>query len=190
MGAFLASQVVLFTYGVPALRVMLQRPATRPSAEEYAAISGFLDDFFKSTRSPYGPPNEVHVITETVRLHNPGAMLPLDVVSLGSPDMGFDFYRQNSYSWRWEPRFTTRRRVRLVPNGTRSYLTETSASYTIPNPDCAMRLSRLGFSKDRQLALLRYTYVCGPLCCSSGWVLLHKAGDNWHIQKFGSGRLY
>jgi hypothetical protein len=52
-----------------------------------------------------------------------------------------------------------------------------------PNASSINTLSRVGFSKDKTLALVYYTYSCGGLCGQGQYVLLRKREGQWKIEK-------
>lgn len=52
-----------------------------------------------------------------------------------------------------------------------------------PNATSINTLSRVGFSKDKTLALVYYTYSCGALCGQGQYVLLRKHEGQWKIEK-------
>lgn len=52
-----------------------------------------------------------------------------------------------------------------------------------PNANSINTLSRVGFNKDKTVALLYYTYSCGGLCGQGQYVLLRKHEGQWKIEK-------
>jgi hypothetical protein len=113
--------VVLYSRGMlPILPFWWQRPITEPSSEEYAAYSGFVDDFFSSNQpfrsdQSISTDNIVFIAAETLTTRNASdPILPLQVAALGSEDTGQDFLRQNARSWRLEPRFRTHLKCEVV----------------------------------------------------------------------------
>jgi hypothetical protein len=59
-----------------------------------------------------------------------------------------------------------------------------------PHVSGVLQLSRVGFNRQKTLALLYYSYHCGVLCGQSGWVALHKVEGKWRIEQFGTSRVY
>src|SRR5215472_5170739 len=108
----LAAGFVLYSRGaLPIHPSWWKRPVVAPSAEDYAAYSGFVDDFF-SSRQPFradqsiSSDNIVFIAAETSTMKNTAdPILPLQVAALGPEDMGQDFFRQNANSWRLGAQF-------------------------------------------------------------------------------------
>jgi hypothetical protein len=156
----------------------------------------------------------VYVVGETLPMRDPGSILPLEIAALVPEDMGEDFFRQNTQSWRLQPRFHTSLRVSLVgrdmahlsalfgveelfqpPKKGEEGKWLPHASPTGPFPDTphvsgVLQLSRAGFNRRETLALLHYSYRRGVLCGQSGWVLLHKTGGTWRVKEYGSFVVY
>ena len=93
-----------------------------PSSEDYAAYSGFVDDFF-SSRQPFradqslSPDNVVLITAETSTMKNTSdPILPLEVAALGPEDMGQDFFCQNAKSWHLEAQFRSQLKCAVVEN--------------------------------------------------------------------------
>lgn len=170
-------------------------PVSGVSVEEYGVFSGFLNDFLQREQQHgnYQKATKLGVVNETFLRHDPGNMLPLDVVSLGSEQMGRDFYRKNRKRFPLESEFHTVIPVELVSN---SYAEKVSwggfDSSTRKDPDspAIFSLSRPGFNRDRSAAILYYWIRCGGICGRSGWVLLRRAGDTWQIEKFGTSIIH
>jgi|ERR1035437_5507385 hypothetical protein len=211
---------VVHMYGLPpVIAALLSRPVTEPTSEDYAVYSAFVDGFFFSDQpfradQSISQDSVVYIVGATLQMKSPGAILPLDVVALGPNDMGEDFFRQNTRTWRLQPRFHTRLGVLLVGNdmvhragpfgmeqlfeqpkkgGELKWLPHASPAGPFPdNPSVSgvLQLSRAGFNRRGTLTLLYYSYRCGVLCGQSGWVVLHKTGGNWRIKQFGSGAVY
>jgi hypothetical protein len=174
---------------------------TEPDPEEYAVFSGFLNGFFSSNRwFPFLAVDHsglVYLENTSISMPSPGSILPLDVVALGSEEMAHDFYRKNRSSWplRQAPESPTRI---VIVSRTSSLVARRSleARHSRPrfcefgDPDKSfglMRLSRPGFNHRKTLALLYFTYYCGPMGGQGGWVLLAKAGGRWLVKTYGSG---
>ncbi len=167
-------------------------PVSGVSAEEYRVFSGFLNDFLKREQQHGNHQNfvKLEVVNETFARHDPGKVLPLDVVSLGSEQMGRDFFRKNRKRFSLKDVFETTVRVDLVSN---SYAEKVSwggfdaTTKSAPESLGVFALSRPGFNRDQSEAILYYWLRCGGVCGQSGWVLLKKVEDTWHIEKFGTG---
>lgn len=197
-----------------------QRPVVPPSAEDYAAYSAFVNDFF-SSEQPFrmdqsiGPNNIVLLVSETSTIKNPSdPIIPLQVVALGPEDMGADFFRQNGKSWRLESKFLTHLKCTLVDKNmiyraARAGLDELGdltkrgdetkwlphATPTGPfaeNPQISgvLQFSRLGFDHSRNRCLVYYNYRCGVLCGQSGWAALRKIRGEWKLDQMGGGAIY
>lgn len=173
-------------------RLYPRQPAAS-DAEEYAVFASFLDYFLGSNQASHQQLDErsseaVCVVNRTSPVPNPGSILPLDVVALGPEDMGHDFYRQNSQSWKIEGPINTRFSIRLisreqVPRMLRpTKQTRLGDAVGRPEPtQSAVFLSRAGFNRPRNLALLSFTYSCGSICGETGWATLRKVGTKWTV---------
>jgi len=167
-------------------------PVHDVSAEEYGVFSGFLDDFVHYEQQHGNDPKtaKVRVVNETFARPDPGKVIPLDVVSLGSEEMGRDFYRKNRKRFPLKAEFQTAVNVELVSN---SYAEKVSWSGFDPRTKTdldslgVIALSRPGFNHDRSAAILYYWLRCGGVCGQSGWVSLKRTAGQWHIEKFGAG---
>lgn len=211
---------IVYIYGLPpGIASFVHRAVAEPTPDDYAVYSAFVDGFFSSDQ-PFradqniSPDNVVYIAGETRQMRSPGSVLPLDLVALGPNSMGEDFFRQNTQTWLLQPRFHTKLRVVLVGSDMAhraasfgmeelfeqpkkgeelKWLPHASPSGPFPdNPrgSGVLQLSRTGFNWRGTLALLNYSYRCGVLCGQSGWVVLQRAGGNWHIKQFGSGVVY
>jgi hypothetical protein len=203
----------------PGIASLFNRGVAEPTPEDYAVYSAFLDGFFSSNQpfradQSISQDNVVYIVGETRQTRSPGSVLPLDVAALGPNSMGDDFFRQNTQTWRLQPRFHTKWRVVLVgsdmahraaslgmeelfeqPKKGEDLKWLPHASSAGPFPDDprvagVLQLSRVGFNRRGTLALLNYSYRCGVMCGQSGWVVLQKDGGNWRIKQFGSGVVY
>jgi hypothetical protein len=113
--------LVLYSRGSLAIHPFWwQRPVMAPSSEDFAAYSGFVDDFF-SSHQPFradqsiSPDNILYIAAETLTMKNTwDPILPLEVAALGPEDMGQDFFRQNAKSWLLEARFRTNLKFNVV----------------------------------------------------------------------------
>jgi hypothetical protein len=180
---------VVYVCGLPpSITPLLNRNVTEPTSEDYDAYSAFVDDFYSSKRpgAELFQDAVIYVESETLQMGNSGSILPLEVAVLGPNDMGENFFRQNTRTWRLQPRFHTK--LRILAGGEASRHVG-SAHGQLPG-SCMLQLSRIGFNRQKTLALLYYDYRCSPLCCSSGWVVLQKTEGNWHIKQFGAGVIY
>jgi len=176
---------------LPLISRVLSRPATDLSERDYAVYSGFVDGFFFSQTSPNGafrnnprgPDNTVLVADQTLQVMDGSHdYLPLYVAALGPPEMGYDFFRQNTRAWHVQPLFQQNSRIALVSSD------QHDALWGPCTP--VLRVSRIGFNFRRTLALLYFSYTSGPLCCQSGYVSLRKDGRRWVIDRFGLGAIY
>ena len=197
-----------------------QRPVTGPSSKDYAAYSGFVDDFFASNQ-PFRPDqsisadNIVFVAAETLTMKNTSdPILPLQVAALGPEDAGHDFFLQNTKSWRLEARFRTRLKYAVVDKqmlrraassgieelfappekgDARKWLPHASPAGPFPeNPKVSgvLQLSRIGFDHRRAVGIVYYDYRCGVLCGQSGWATLRKVHGEWRLDELGGGVVY
>lgn len=167
-----------------------QIPVSGVSAEEYRVFSGFLNDFVQQQQQNgnYQKATKLRVVNETFLRRDPGNMLPLDVVSLGSEQMGRDFYRKNRKRFPLQSEFETRLLVELVSNSYAEKASWGGFGSSTPNDSYTpgiFSLSRPGFNGEKSAAILYYWLRCGGICGQSGWVLLRKVNDTWHIEKFG-----
>jgi len=195
VGAFLLAALGLAIINsyvpLPLVTWLLSRPTTGLSERDYAVYSGFIDGFF-FTETPAGhlrndlvrgPDNAILVADRTLQVKNASAdVLPLYVAALGPREMGNDFFRQNARAWRLQLLFQPDHRIVMVSSDQREALWGPCAP--------VLRLSRIGFNFRRTLALLYFSYLCGPLCCESGYVTLRKNGQRWIIDRFGAGAIY
>jgi hypothetical protein len=190
------------TWRVKIFLPLSQRHIERPTSEEYAVYSAFIEDFLRSQKVLQTQNKEiskgiVYVTGKTMRMQNPGSILPLEVAVFDAEEMGRDFYRQNSNSWPLEPRFQGVVKVVLVgtplAKGLRSEQALDSkprlcdfgdAIETYGNFD----LSRVGFNRNQDMALLSFTYKCGALVGARGGLVgLEKSFGSWRVKKYGSG---
>jgi hypothetical protein len=169
-------------------------PVGDVSAEEYGVFSGFLNDFLASEQQHgiHQKTTKLRVVNETFPRQDPGRVLPLDVVSLGSEQMGRDFYHKNRKRFPLRPAFLTSVSVELVSNSFAEKVSWGGFRPGIPDEkidptaDGVFALSRPGFNGDHSQALLYYWLRCGGVCGRSGWVLLKRFDDKWHIERFGA----
>ena len=197
-----------------------QTPVMAASSEDYAAYSGFVDDFF-SSRQPFradqslSPDNVVLITAETSTMKNTSdPILPLEVAALGPEDMGQDFFRQNATSWHLEAQFRSHLKCAVVENrmlhraamsgveelfappnkvDAGKWLPHANPSGPFPeNPKVSgvLGLSRIGFDHTRTRGLVYYDYRCGVLCGQSGWARLRKVHVEWKLDEMGSGVVY
>jgi hypothetical protein len=214
-----ATVATIYLCAPPVITAVLHRPVTELGAEDYAVYSGFVEGFLSSNQpfkadQSISPDSAVYVVGETLPIRNADSILPLDVAVLGPEEMGEDFFRQNARSWLLQPRFHISRRISIVgrdmlhraawagaeelfdrpeKGDERKWLPHTSLRGPLteaPSVSGVLQLSRVGFNRRKTLALLYYSYRCGVLCGQSGWVVLHKAGGSWQIEKFGRGAVY
>ena len=211
---------IVYTYRhSKAFTPLIRRGVTEPGPEDYAAYSAFVDDLFSSDqllRADQKSDNRsiVYIQRTTLKMQSPGSVIPLEAASLGSVDVGEDFFRKNSRSWNLEPRLFPKRKVLLVSEekvkratgigiadlytqGTkedeRKRLLHPRSEGPFPEDRSAsgiLQLSRLGFDRRGSVALLYYNYRCGALCGQSGWVALRKTQGDWQIAQFGKGVVY
>jgi hypothetical protein len=213
------SVATIYLCGPPVITALLHRPVTGLGPEDYAVYSGFMEGFLSSNQpfkadQSINPESAVYVVGETSPKRSTDSILPLDVAVLGPEDMGEDFFRQNADSWLLEPRFHISRSISIVgrdmwhraawagaeelfdrpeKGNQRKWLRHASVKGPLmeaPKVSGVLQLSRIGFNRRKTLALLYYSYRCGVLCGQSGWVVLHKAGGSWQIEKFGRGAVY
>ena len=167
-------------------------PVSDVGTEEYRVFSAFLNDFLQREQQHgnYQKSEKLKIVNETFVRHDPGAVIPLDVVSLGSEQMGRDFYRKNRKRFSLRDEFQTTVKVELVSNGYAEKVSwngfDPKTRDTADSPG-VFALSRPGFNGDHSEAILYYWLRCGGVCGQSGWVLLKKVDDTWHIERFGTG---
>jgi hypothetical protein len=213
--------LVLYSRGLlPMHPFWWERPVTAPSSEDYAAYSGFVDDFF-SSRQPFradqsiSRDNIVFVASQTTTMKNTSdPILPLEVAALGPEDMGQDFFRQNATSWRLDIEFRSHLKCivvegRMLHRAAMSGMEELfeppkkgdagkwlpHASPTGPFPENpkvsgVLALSRIGFDHTRTRGLLFYVYRCGLLCGQSGWATIRKVHGEWKLDEMGGTIVY
>ena len=209
---------VLYSRGLlPIHPFWWQRHVMSPSSEDYAAYSGFVNDFFSSnqpfrTDQSISPDNILYISAETLTMKNTSApILPLEVAALGPEDMGQDFFRQNAKSWLLEARLRTdlkcdvvqklalcryiRKRRELFARPKKG-----DASKWLPRPagpfpenpkvSGVLQLSRIGLDHTRTHGMVYYVYRCGVLCGQSGWATLRKVHGVWNLDGMGGGVVY
>ena len=218
---FLAFGFVLYSRGeLPIHPFWWQRPVVAPSFEDYAAYSGFVDDFF-SSRQPFradqsiSPDNVVFIAAETSTMKNTAdPILPLQVAALGPEDMGQDFFRQNAKAWHLEEQFRSylkcavvdkRMLHRAAMSGSEElfappkkgdagkWLPHASPAGPFPeNPKVSgvLQLSRIGFDHTRTRGLVYYDYRCSMLYNQSGWATLREVHGAWRLDEMGGGVIY
>jgi hypothetical protein len=126
--------VGLYLCGGPPLFInLVNRPATEPTAEEYAVYSNFIDDLFFSNQ-PFHQDQRISLrsvvaivnrTSSTDGFHPPPHMLPMSVSSFFSSRLlgvdafgpGHDFDLQNARSWQLQPQFHSRMKWILVQPG-------------------------------------------------------------------------
>jgi hypothetical protein len=187
-----------------------QRPVVAPSSEDYAAYSGFVNDFFSSNHpfradQSISPDDIVYIAAGTLPMKNTSdPILPLEVAAIAPEDMGQDFYRQNAKSWLLEARFRTDLKCDVVDNQMRRHaaisgseeLLEPSRTGApgkrLPHASTAglLQLSRIGLDHTRSHGIVYYVYMCGVLCGQSGWATLRKVRGAWKLDEMGGGVVY
>lgn len=191
-----------------------------PSSEDYAAYSGFVDDFF-SSRQPFradqsiSPDNIVFIAAETSTMENTSdPILPLEAAGLATEDMGQDFFRQNAKSWHLQAQFRSRLACALVDKrmlhraaisgidelfappqkgDAGKWLPHESPLGPFPeNPKVSgvLQFSRIGLDHTRTRGLVYYDYRCGVLCGQSGWATLRKVHGSWKLDEMGRAVVY
>lgn len=216
--AFLATFALYLYGGLPLLIRLVNRPVTKPTTEEYAVYSAFIDDFF-SSRQPFrldqqiGANDVVYIADETSQLESRPTLPPLLGVNAFGPEQ--DFYSQNAKSLRLQSLFHSRFKWALVeasimrragsfgaeelsapPQKGDAWRWLPHPRRTGPFPENpaargVLQFSRVGFDWRGRTATLSYVYVCGSLCGQSGGgVLLEKHGKDWHVTEWGTGSVY
>jgi hypothetical protein len=164
----IAGLTFAYPYGASSLvTALFDRPVTDLTEEDYTAYSGFIEDYV-AQQSVIPPQGEVALVNETLSFAKT-SILPLEVVSLGSEEVGRDLFLQNEHAWQLQPSFHGSHKVTLIGKTAEGYL----------------QVSRIGFNHGRTLGMLYYVHRCGVLCGQSGWVLLRKADNHWKIDRFG-----
>jgi hypothetical protein len=213
--------LVLYSRGLlPIHPFWWQRPVMALSSEDYAAYSGFVDDFF-SSRQPFradqsiSPDNIVYIAAETLTMKNTSdPILPLEVAALGPEDMGEDFFRQNAKSWPLEARLCTELKFDVVDKQMLHHAAKSGSEELFappkkgdagkwlphaspagpfpasPKVSGVLQLSRIGLDHTRTHGIVYYVYICGGLCGQSGWATLRKVHGAWKLDEMGGGVVY
>lgn len=191
-----------------------------PSSEDYAAYSGFVNDFFSSSQpfradQSISLSNIVYIAAGTLTIKNTSdRILPLEVAALGPEDMGQDFFRQNAKSWLLEARLHTDLKFDVVDkqmlhraavSGSEKLSAppkKGDAGKWLPHARTAgpfpengkvsgvLQLSRIGLDYGRTHGIVYYVYRCGVLCGQSGWATLQKMHGVWKLDEMGGGVVY
>lgn len=189
---------VTLLFRLPINAAWLRSGVSSPNDNEYRVFAGFLDDFVQSEVRAHDIPEGAHIylLNETLLQRNPGPLIPLEVVALGSKEMAKDFYRRNETRWMLDSNFHSST-VELVSREvarrlafTQGPTSQTAIAETIGTSESfgeVLAISRPGFNRDRTAAVLYYSFQCGGICARSGWVSLRLANGSWHIEKFGAG---
>jgi hypothetical protein len=159
-----------------------------PVPEEYAVWSALVDDLLASRGSP---PAGARVLIEqtTESVDRKTAIVPLQLLSLGTEREIRDFLTKNRQPWLLQEGFNLQRKYTLVDrSAVRQFLLcqyRTCPNTLIgANASAAISVSRVGFDMWHHHAVLEFSYLCGQRCGRSGYATLRKQDGRWMLEHF------